>query len=200
MGSVLQIAAVTHLLRARLQGAVAAGDLGGTLETEVRVTSLHPAALDDLAGGGAVLNVFLLRVSQLQLRAAPSRGGQAEAGPALKVALSYLISARAARAFDAEVLLGEAMREWEDTALLTPPMILGEAASEALSPSPRSQLVAQALTQLGEQADPLRVMHQDLDLAAMTALWRAMDTPLRPSAVYEISPVELSRDAPGATP
>lgn len=200
MGSVLQIAAVTHLLRARLQGAVAAGDLGGTLETEVTVSSQHPAALDDLAGAGALVNVFLLRVSQLQPRTAPSRGGRAEARPTLKVALSYLVSARAARAFDAEVLLGEAMREFEDAALLTPPMILGEAASEALSPSPRSQLVAQALTQLGEQADPLRVMHQDLDLAAMTALWRALETPLRPSAVYEASPVELSRDAPGARP
>ena len=198
MGSVLQIAAVTHLLRARLQGAVAAGDLGGTLETEVTVTSLHPAALDDLAGGGALLNVFLLRISPLRPRTAPSRGGQAKAGATLKVALSYLISARAARAFDAEVLLGEAMRVFEDAALLTPPMILGEAASEALSPAPRSQLLAQALTQLGEQADPLRVMHQDLDLAAMAALWRALDTPLRPSVVYEISPVELSRD--GATP
>ena len=200
MGSVLQIAAVTHLLRARLQGAVAAGDLGGTLETEVTVSSLHPAALDDLAAGGALLNVFLLRVRRLQQRAAPSRGGHAEGGSPLKVALSYLVSAGAARAFDAEVLLGEAMREFEDAALLTPPIILGEAASEALSPSPRSQLVAQALTQLGEQADPLRVMHQDLDLAATAALWRALETPLRPSAVYEISPVELGRDAPGATP
>src|SRR5437773_2549875 len=103
MGSVLQIAAVTHLLRARLQGAVAAGDLGGTLETEVTVSSLHPAALDDLATGGALLNVFLLRVSQLRLRSAPSRGGQADAGPTLKVALSYLVSARADGAFDAEV-------------------------------------------------------------------------------------------------
>jgi hypothetical protein len=200
MRSVLQIAAVTHLLRARLQGAVAAGDLGGMLETEVTVSSLHPAALDDFAGGGALLNVFLLRVSQLRLATPPSRGEEGDAGPMLKVALSYLVSARAAHAFDAEVLLGEAMREFEDTALLTPTMILGEAASEALSPAPRSQLVAGALTQLGEQADPLRVMHQDLDLAAMTALWHALDTPLRPSALYEISPVELSRDAPGATP
>lgn len=200
MGSILQIAAVTHLLRARLQGAVAAGDLGGTLETEVTVSSLHPAALDDLAGGGASINVFLLRVSQARPRTALSRGGQTEAAPALKVALSYLVSAQAGRAFDAEVLLGEAMREFEDAALLTPPIILGEAASEALSPSPRSQLVAQALTQLGEQTDPLRVMPRDLDLAAMTALWAALDTPLRPAVLYEVSPVELSRDAAGATP
>jgi len=200
MGSVLQIAAVTHLLRARLQGAVAAGDLGGTLETEVTVSSLHPAALDDLAGGGALLNVFLLRVSQLRLRTPPSRGGEADPSPTFKVVLSYLVSARAAHGFDAEVLLGEAMREFEDTALLTPPMILGEAASEALSLAPRSQLVAQALTRLGEQADPLRVMHQDLDLAAMAALWAALGTPLRPSVLYEISPVELSRAAPGTTP
>lgn len=191
MSNALAIAAVTAVLRDRLNDGLVNADLGAL--GGVTVTSLPP---DRFGPGGAEetpanrLNLFLYRVSvnpgwaneRLPSRAAD---GTRTDNPYLALDLHYLLSAYGSEDLNDQILLGYGMQILHQTPVLgrdaVRASLAGGAVNGAVLPPAFQQLAA---ADLAEQVEQIRVTPYYPDLETTSNLWSSLNTGLRPTALY----------------
>jgi len=134
------------------------------------------------------LNLFLFNVCPNVQRLSPSRPAPdgSRAKPPLPLDLYYLMTAYGGKEYEAEILLGYAMRILEDTPVLAPDLILR--ASSHLSSG------------LEKQVSPVELTLHTLSIAELTGLWSAFNANYRPSVAYCASGLLLDSLSPGSTP
>lgn len=194
MANALAIAAVTAVLRDLLNDGLINRNLDALFDFQV---SAQPP--DQLAGNGQPanrLNLFLYRVTPntgwTNLRY-PSRTntGERTTNPFLAVDLHYILSAYGAEDLNAEILFGFGMQVLHDTPVLDRELIrqsLGPPSpvDGAILPPAFQQLAA---ADLADQFEQIKISPFYTDLEDMSKIWTAINSPLRMSALYQVSVV-----------
>lgn len=177
MNTATAIAAATEALRVVVESAIdGLGAAGGA-------TSKPPDEAHK--DNGNRVNVFLYHVAvnaAWRNRDLPSRSREGESGkPLLPVNLYYLITAYSAGNDDvsAHTFLGHVMRRLHSRPVFQP---------------------AELQPVLQEQFEPIRITLQPLALDEISKLWASFQAPYRPSVVYELAPVLIDHELPGAAP
>lgn len=197
MTTALGIAAVTAVLRDRLNDGVVDHDVSALTGSTVSVTALAPDRVLTADGTeSSQLNVFLYQVTPntgwrnegLPSRDATGRNRLSNAPLALD--LHYLITAYGSEPLHREILLGYAMQLMHEYPVLTREMI-----RTALNPSPDvgtdlpPALRALADCGLADQVESLKISPQFLNSEELSKLWTATQSHYRPSAAYQVSVV-----------
>ncbi|MBK6714954.1 MAG: DUF4255 domain-containing protein [Burkholderiales bacterium] len=197
MTTALGIAAVTAVLRDRLNDGVVDHDVSALTGSTVSVTALAPDRVLTADGAeSSQLNIFLYQVTPntgwrnegLPSRDATGRNRLSNAPLALD--LHYLITAYGSEPLHREILLGYAMQLMHEYPVLTREMI-----RTALNPSPDvganlpPALQALADCGLADQVESLKITPQFLSSEELSKLWTATQSHYRPSAAYQVSVV-----------
>jgi hypothetical protein len=197
MTTALGIAAVTAVLRDRLNDGVVDHDVSALTGSTVSVTALAPDRVLTADGTeSSQLNIFLYQVTPntgwrnegLPSRDATGRNRLSNAPLALD--LHYLITAYGSEPLHREILLGYAMQLMHEYPVLTREMI-----RTALNPSPDvgadlpPALRALADCGLADQVESLKISSQFLNSEELSKLWTATQSHYRPSAAYQVSVV-----------
>jgi hypothetical protein len=193
----LGLAAVTAVLRDRLNEGVVNHDVSAVTGSTVSVTTLAPDRVLSAEGTEtSQLNIFLYQVtpnSGWRNEGLPSRDGSGRhrlTNPPLALDLHYLVTAYGSEPLHREILLGYAMQLLHEYPVLTREMI-----RTALNPSPDvgsdlpPALRALATCGLADQVENLRITPQFLNSEEMSKLWTATQSHFRPSAAYQVSVV-----------
>lgn len=197
MTTALGLAAVTAVLRDRLNEGVVNHDVSAVTGSTVSVTTLAPDRVLSAEGTEtSQLNIFLYQVtpnSGWRNEGLPSRDGSGRhrlTNPPLALDLHYLVTAYGSEPLHREILLGYAMQLLHEYPVLTREMI-----RTALNPSPDvgsdlpPALRALATCGLADQVENLRITPQFLNSEEMSKLWTATQSHFRPSAAYQVSVV-----------
>ncbi|GLZ81508.1 hypothetical protein Afil01_63150 [Actinorhabdospora filicis] len=180
------IAAVTAVLRSRLNQTLAATDPAGTVGN-VTVSALPPDRITIGGSEPAQLNLFLYQVTpntayrNVQLPSVSS-GGTPVTGPPLALDLHYLLTAYGAEQYFAEIILGHALRLLNDEPVLT-----REAIRAALNPSVPDPTLPPALagSGLADQVEQIKVTTAVAGPEELSKLWSAMQAHYRPTVSLE---------------
>lgn len=206
MSNALAIAAVTAVLRDRLNdGLINAdlGSLGGFAVTSLPPDRFGPGGTDDTPANR--LNLFLYRVSVNSGWAnerLPSRSsdGTRTANPYLALDLHYLLSAYGLEDLNDQILLGYGMQILHDTPVLGRDAVRtslgGGAVNASVLPTAFQQLSA---ADLAEQVEQIRITPHYADLETTSQLWSSLNTGLRPTALYTATVVLIESQAPTKT-
>jgi hypothetical protein len=189
MSTPLTIAAVTATLKSLLESQLAMHAATMKLSERIIVTTKPPDQVFlPRNPETAHLNLFLFHVSpNAQRQTLRSIPDGARTRPPLPLDVFYLVTAYGGKEYEAEILLGFAMRILEDTPILAPELIL----------SASNQLVSG----LEKQANPVEITLHPLSIAELTALWSAFNTNYRPSVAYRASMLLIdSLSEEGTTP
>lgn len=197
MTTALGIAAVTAVLRDRLNDGVVDHDVSALTGSTVSVTALAPDRVLTADGTeSSQLNVFLYQVTPntgWRNEGLPSRdatGRHRLSNAPLALDLHYLITAYGSEPLHREILLGHAMQLMHEYPVLTREMI-----RTALNPSPDvgsdlpPALRALADCGLADQVESLKISPQFLSSEELSKLWTATQSHYRPSAAYQVSVV-----------
>lgn len=208
MSTALAIAGVSAVLRDLLNDGLVNRNISGVVGTSVTVSVLAPDRV--VAEGGteaSQLNLYLYAVTPnpgWRNEGLPARdtGGRTRlANPPLALDLHYLLSAYSGGDLHAEVLLGYAMQLLHETPVLTRAAI-----RTALNPSPLvapdlpPALRALADAGLADQLELVKLTPQYLDTEALSKLWTATQSHMRPSMAYLASVVLIEAQQPARTP
>lgn len=197
MTTALGIAAVTAVLRDRLNDGVVDHDVSAITGSTVSVTALAPDRVLTADGTeSSQLNIFLYMVT-------PNTGWRNEGLPSrdadghhrlrnapLALDLHYLITAYGSEPLHREILLGYAMQLMHEFPVLTremirtalnPPLDVGADLPPALR--------ALANCGLADQVESLKISPQFLNSEELSRLWTATQSHYRPSAAYQVSVV-----------
>jgi hypothetical protein len=197
MTTALGLAAVTAVLRDRLNEGVVNHDVSAITGSTVNVTTLSPDRVLSAEGTEtSQLNIFLYQVTPNTgwrnegLASRDVSGRHRLTNPPLALDLHYLITAYGSDPLHREILLGYAMQLLHEYPVLTREMI-----RTALNPSPDvgsdlpPALRALATCGLADQVENLRITPQFLNSEEMSKLWTATQSHFRPSAAYQVSVV-----------
>ena len=202
MSSALAIAAVTAVLRKRLQNGLI--DAVQATNADVKVTALPPNRLAVDGGEVSGVNLFMYHVTPNQgwrnvgLPALNGNGQRAGNVP-LALDLHYLLSAYGAEDLHTDVLLGYAMQLLHET-----PVITRDAIEQAITPNgldidaepsdlpqPLQNIVASDLV---SQVELVKLTPETFTTEEMSRLWSAFQAPYRPTALYRASVVLIERE------
>lgn len=180
------IAAVTAVLRSRLNQALAATDPAGTVGN-VTVSALPPDRITIGTGEEARLNLFLYQVTpnaayrNIGLPSVASDGTPV-GGPPLALDLHYLLTAYGAEQYFPEIILGHALRLIHDEPVLT-----RDAIREALNPSVPDPTLPPALagSGLADQVEQIKLTTAVAGTEELSKLWSAMQAHYRPTIGIE---------------
>lgn len=186
MSNGFAIAAVTAVLRSRLNQVLAATDLSGAVGS-VTVSALPPDRITIGGSETAQLNLFLYQVTPNAAyrnvgQPSVSFGGTPVSGPPLGLDLHYLLTAYGAEQYVAEIILGHALRLLHDEPVLT-----RKAIRAALNPSVPDPMLPPALAGSG-LADQLELVSVTTAVAGpeeLSKLWSAMQAHYRPTVSLE---------------
>jgi Pvc16 N-terminal domain len=173
MSTPLVIAAVTATLKSLLENQLAEHAPAMNLSDRITVTAKAPDQVFLPRNPETPhLNLFLFNVCPNAQRLSPSRPAPdgSRAKPQLPLDLYYLMTAYGGKEYEAEILLGYAMRILEDTPVLAPDLI--HRASSHLASGPE------------KQASPVELALHPLSIAELTGLWSAFNANYRPSVAY----------------
>ena len=194
MSGPLALAGTSAVLRELLLNGLLDADAAGALGVAtVEVTLLPPDLLQRTPPpDNPQLNLFLYNVVRNTGWAGqglPARDahGRRSANPVLALDLHYLLSAYGNREFEAEVLLGAAMKTLHETPGLDRTLIRA-----ALPPAFGSSALA-------DQFETLRIAPTSLSTEEIARLWSAFQTPFRPSVAFVVSVVLIESTRPGRT-
>lgn len=185
MSNAYALAAVTAVLRSRLNHHLAAG-LAGSIG-DVTVSALPPDRITVGTSEPTQLNVFLYQVTHNQawrnvdLPATDSAGASVNAPP-LGLDLHYLLTAYGPDAFLGEIVLGHALRALHDEPILDRDVI--RAALNPATPDPGLPPVL-AGAGLDDQIEQIRLTPTVMAPEELSKLWSALQAHYRPTACYE---------------
>lgn len=190
------MAAITAVLRGRLNARLVASDVGAVVG-QFTVTSTPPDLIRPAQGNDPTqLNLFLHQVtpnatyrnSDQPTRAA---SGRASRKPALVVDLHYLMSAYGAQPLFPEVLLGHAA-----LLLHQEPVLTRDHIRASLVPPIPAPIAASGID---EQVELIRISPEAISSEEMSRMWSALDAQYRPSMAYKVSVAFIESDlSPGA--
>jgi hypothetical protein len=192
MSNALAIAAVTEVLRSRIESWLADQNANAALGgANAEVTAVAPDTIE-LTGQNATarLNLFLHQVTyntgwrNVELPSRNPRGDRV-ASPPLALDLHYLLTAYGPRTLQCEVLLGYGMQ------LLHEAPVLGRGEIETRLPA------ALAPSNLGRQIEQIRVTPAVMSTEEMSKLWSALQARYRPSSAYHVSVVLIEAPVEG---
>ncbi|WP_299621922.1 DUF4255 domain-containing protein [Pelagibius sp.] len=183
------IAAITAVLRARINARLVANNVGAVVGN-FSVSAIPPDLVRGTAGNDPTqLNLFLHQVTPNAIQrnrdqAARSSLGQLAKRPTLALDLHYLMTAYGAQAYFAEVLLGHSTMLLHEEPLLTRQQI-----REALNPPPPAPPLPAPITTSGidEQVEMIRISPESITSEEMSRMWSALDAQYRPSVAYKVS-------------
>jgi hypothetical protein len=198
MSNALALAAVTAVLKSRLDNALAANSINTKVGGPVTVSALAPDRIPTGDANGTAetirLNLFLYRVAPnlgWSNNGLPSRdaGGARLTNPPLALDLSYLLTAYGPEDFQAEILLGFAMQLLHEVPFLTRDTI-----RTALAPPGGGAILPPALqalsaSDLADQVEQIKISPQPMSIEEISKLWSAFQTHYRPTAAYQASTV-----------
>jgi hypothetical protein len=191
MGGALALAAVTAVLKHRLDNGLAAAGVTGELGGEATVSALPPDRIPSGADERAQLNLFLYLVTpHPTLR----KNGAANGGRPFAVDLHYLLTAYGAQDYHTEILLGHAMELLHAAPVMERDAI--RTTLKALARSRDRRAVAPALTALGasdlpDRVERIKIEPEFLEAEEVSRIWSALQARYRPSATYKVSAVVL---------
>ncbi|MFI9307276.1 DUF4255 domain-containing protein [Streptomyces triculaminicus] len=191
------LAAVTAVLRNRLNHHLTAAGLSGTVG-DVTVSALPPDRIPVGSGEPTQLNVFLHQATPSQawrntgLPAADSTGAAIDAQP-LALDLHYLLTAYGSDMYVGEIVLGHALRALHDEPLLTRPLI-----REALNPATPDPTLPPVLRDAGlaDQVETIRLTPTVMTAEEMSKVWSALQAHYRPTASYTAHAVLIDSERP----
>lgn len=195
MAGALALAAVTALLKHRLDNGLAAAGVTSEIGGDATVSALPPDRIPSGADERAQLNLFLYLVTPHP----GFRGNGQTSGPRpLAVDLHYLLTAYGAQDFQTEILLGHALELLHETPVIERDVIRTTLAS--LSHTRDRRVVAPALaalaaSDLADRVERLRIEPEFLGAEEVAKLWSALQARYRPSATYKVSAVLLNGKA-----
>lgn len=202
MANALAIASVTAVLKDLLNDGLINRNVDALFN--FHVTAQPPDRISTSTGGEPVnrLNLFLYRVAPNtgwtnQRLPARSSTGERVANPYLALDLVYLLSAFATEDLNAEVLLGFGMQALHETPVLDRDAIrvalgAGGPVSGALLPPPFQQL---SPADLADQFEQIKIAPYYVSSDELSKIWTALNTPLRMSALYQVTVVLIESDA-----
>jgi hypothetical protein len=180
------LAAVTAVLRSRLNQRLASPDLSGTVGT-VTVSALPPDRITVGTTEAAQLNLFLYQVTpnlawrNVGLPSTDPAGNPAGAPP-LGLDLHYLLTAYGPDMYVGEIILGHALLALHDE-----PVLGREVIRAALDPAVPDPNLPPALGQSGlaDQVEQIRLSQTVMPPEELSKLWSALQAHYRPTASYE---------------
>jgi hypothetical protein len=201
MSNALAIASVTALLKDLLNDGLINRNLDSLFNFQVTAQPpdrISPADQQDVNR----LNLFLYRVApntgwaNVRYPSRSSSGTPVE-NPFLALDLHYLLSAFASQDLNAEILLGYGMQVLHETPVLDRGTIrealgAGGPVNGALLPPGFQQL---SPADLADQFEQVKIAPYHVDLEDLSKIWMAMNTPLRMSALYQVTVVLIESDA-----
>jgi len=189
MSTPLAIAAVTATVKSLLEAQLLEHAPAMKLSERITVTAKPPDHVFLPRNPETPhLNLFLFNVCPNAQRLSPSRPNPegVKVRPPLPLDLYYLITAYGGKEYEAEILLGYAMRILEDTPVLAPELILR--ASTHLQ------------SELEKQSAPVEIALHPMTVAELTGLWSAFNANYRPSVAYCASLLLIDSLSPGIKP
>jgi hypothetical protein len=192
MSNALAIAAVTEVLRSRIESWLISQDANAALGgANADVTAVAPDTVE-LTGPNATarLNLFLYQVTanpgwrNVDLATRNARGDRV-ASPPLALDLHYLLTAYGPQSLQQEVLLGYGMQ------LLHEAPVLGREEIEDRLPA------ALEPSNLGRQVEQIRITPAAIGSEELSKLWSALQARYRPSAAYQVSVVLIEAPVTG---
>jgi hypothetical protein len=196
MANALAIASVTALLKDLLNDGLINRNVDALFNFQV--TAQPPDRISATMNGEPInrLNLFLYRVTPNtgwtnQRLPARSPSGALVDNPVLALDLLYILSAFATDDLNAEVLLGFGMQALHETPVLDRDVIRtalgsGGPVSPALLPPGFQQL---SPTDLADQFEQIKVTPYYVSMDEVSKLWTSLNTPLRMSALYQVTVV-----------
>lgn len=189
------IAAITAVLRARINARLVANDVASVVGA-FTVSSTPPDLVSGVANADPTqLNLFLHQVTpNVTYRNAdqPTRsaGGGVARRPALVLDLHYLMTAYGAQALFAEVLMGHAALLMHEEPVLSRRHI-----RDALQPPIPAAIAASGID---TQVELIRLSPEAISSEEMSRMWSALDAQYRLSMAYKVSVAFIESDrAPG---
>jgi hypothetical protein len=189
MSSTFAIAAITAVLKSRLENGLARLGAPARLGGDVIVSALPPDRIALGADERPQLNLFLHQVTPNSGRRSDSAVSAARSRPSPALDLHYLLSAYGAQDYQIELLLGCAVELMHEMQNLKRDEF--QTALSALAASPQGVAVAlfadQAAADLNVQIDRLNIDPQFLNTEELSRLWSALQARYRPSVAYKVS-------------
>ncbi|QHQ36678.1 DUF4255 domain-containing protein [Algicella marina] len=203
MSNVLAIAAVTQLLKDKLNDALINGEASQAMGADFTVTALPPnrVVAENVADQPTQLNLFLYRVSPnaaLRNSDLPTRNkaGELTCRPRLALDLHYILTAVSGEELHAEILLGYAMQLFHETAMLP-----REAIRNALELAMIDEILPEEFdpiraSEIADQVEMLKITPRTLSMDDMSKLWTAFQASYRTTVAYDVSLVLIERELP----
>jgi hypothetical protein len=208
MSTALGIASVTQVLKDLLNDGLIRHDIGGTINSQVSVSSLAPSLIEnDKKVTDTQLNLFLYRVSPnsgWHNIGYPSRNSAGEIinNPPLALNLHYMLTAFGDSELHSEVLLGFGMQLFHETPILDRAAIqysLTVAKSGVTGTLPED-FEALAHSELAQQIEQIKITPEYLNNEELSKLWTAFQAKYRPCTAYKISVVLIDSKKPVLSP
>jgi hypothetical protein len=198
MNGPLTIAAITAMLKRRLENELIARGIAASISGDVVVTALPPDRVATGADERAQLNLFLWQIAPNTGLVRPGRSDLKErSGCALRLDLHYLLSAYGAKDLQSDILLAYAVQVLHNISITRDAL---ERAVSSLADSNQVAGIPATITQVmptpSEQLDLVTVSPQFLSMEEMARIWSATQAHYRPSAAYKVSlvPIDLCHD------
>jgi len=195
------IAAVTAVMRHALRQQLGAAASGGILH-ESDVVALPPDRVQIGPDLPSRLNLFLYEITRNEALAnerLPTRGGDRTqvAIPHMALRLRYLLTACGAVDFENEILLAHGLQTFNRTPVIprsTIRAVLDPALAEG--PGVPPQAFRDEAVVVAEQFESLRVTPVFMHFDEMSKIWAGLQSPYRPSLVFEVSAVIVEESQP----
>jgi hypothetical protein len=192
MSDYLAVAGVSAILKQTLLDALSTGPSSIVDPTKPAVTVGPPDLIATGAEEPVQLNIFMYYASQnpafrnMCLPSADSQGNKLS-NPPLALNLHYLISAYGKSEFDAELMLGWAMKVFHENPLYSQSEISQLLSEMSGSTVPEIQLLVQ--TTLASQVESIKVTPESLSNEEIARLWMAFQTHYRTTTSYQVTVV-----------
>jgi hypothetical protein len=205
MSTALAIAAVTALIKEKLEERLAANGISEVIGGSVTVSAVAPDLIKGEGNSEPRVNIFLYQVTPnaaWRNRELPAHdaGGERTSNPPLALELHYLLTAYAKEDMHAEVLLGQVAQLLHELPVFSRALLAK--AQEAWAEKPEQLYKKLAAADLAGQFDGIRTTPQPLSVEEISKLWSALQVSYRPSSAYQVSVVliESQRPARSALP
>jgi hypothetical protein len=193
MSDYLAVAGVSAILKQTLLDALSLNGPNSIVDpTKPAVTVGPPDLIATGAEEPVQLNIFMYYASQnpafrnMCLPQADSQGNKLS-NPPLALNLHYLISAYGKSEFDAELMLGWAMKVFHENPVYSQSQISQLLSEMSGSSVPEIQLLVQ--TTLASQVESIKVTPESLSNEEIARLWMAFQTHYRTTTSYQVTVV-----------
>jgi hypothetical protein len=209
MSSALAIASVTQVIKDLLNNGLFDHDITGTINGNVKVTSLPPDLVTTSVDEPAQLNLFLYLVTpntgwRNQEYPSLNRAGDRISNPPLALNLHYLLTSYCSNELHTEILLGYGMQLLHENPVLTREAIRKSLAppSDVDSTGLPANLQSLSTSDLADQLEMIKIVPETMNIEELSRLWTAFQSKFRPSAAYMASVVliESTKSTKSALP